>query len=62
MRPIDPDGIWKSLCDALVAAGLLVDDSARWCELGSFTQTRGAAKATRIVLTDLEDLEEGRGG
>ena len=55
MKPVDPDAIWKSLLDALVAAGLLVDDSANWVELGPFTQVRGAMKATRITLEDMEE-------
>jgi Holliday junction resolvase RusA-like endonuclease len=53
MKEIDPDGIWKSLNDALVHAGLLVDDNSRLCELGTFTQPKGDRKSTRIILEDL---------
>jgi hypothetical protein len=51
-RAGDPDGWWKSLLDALVAAGLLVDDSARWCELGEVRFERGRKRRTTITLTD----------
>lgn len=54
MRRVDPDAIWKSLLDALVAAQLLVDDSASWVELGEFTQVPGPRKATKIILEDME--------
>ena len=50
----DPDGFWKSTLDALVSAGLLVDDAPRWCALGPVTLERSAAR--RAVLT-LEDLD-----
>lgn len=40
----DPDCFWKSLNDALVHAGLLVDDGPKWCELGRVRFQRGAAK------------------
>jgi hypothetical protein len=39
--------------DALVAAGLLRDDSPRWVELGGVWFRRGAKPATRIDLQDL---------
>lgn len=60
MREVDPDAIDWSLRDALVAAGLLVDDSPQWLEPGTFVQIRGATKATRIILEDVEDMEESR--
>jgi hypothetical protein len=52
-RAGDPDSAWKSLLDALVAAGLLVNDSHLWCELGEVRFERGKAQRTVIVLTDL---------
>lgn len=50
-RP-DPDGLWKSVLDALVAAGLLVDDSARYCEMGPAAVAPGPL-GTTIELEDL---------
>lgn len=50
---IDPDNALKVLLDALVRAGVLVDDSARWCELGPVTVAVGA-KGTRLTVEDLE--------
>lgn len=55
-RPLDEDNVWKSLKDALVRVGLLVDDSPRWCEQGTPTFPRGPLR-TVITLTDLEHLE-----
>jgi hypothetical protein len=52
-RAGDPDCYWKSLLDALVHAGLLGDDSPRWCELGTVGFVRGEARATTITLEDL---------
>lgn len=52
-RAADPDAYWKSLLDALVRAGLLVDDNRTWCELGSVEFTRGSARATTIMLEDI---------
>lgn len=49
----DPDAYWKSLLDALVYAGLLVDDSREWCELGAVTYSRGDEGSTTIVLEDV---------
>ncbi len=49
----DPDSYWKSLLDALVHAGLLVDDSPKWCELGPVEYRRGSEMATTIILEDL---------
>lgn len=59
MRVVDPDALHKSTLDALVAAGLLVDDSPAWVEIGPMVQIRGAAKATRIILDDLDDTDGG---
>jgi hypothetical protein len=52
-RPIDPDSIHKSLLDALVHAGALADDAAKWCELGPVVIERGP----RMTPFTLEDLE-----
>lgn len=54
-RRCDPDGVWKGLLDSLVAARLLVNDSARWVQLGDVTWGRGER---RTVVT-LEDLSRG---
>lgn len=55
-RGADPDAYWKSLCDALVHARLLVDDSAKWCELSSVRYDRhpDRQKETVIELIDIE--------
>jgi len=55
----DPDAYWKSVLDALVHAGLLLDDNRQGVELGRVAFRRGEIKATRIVL---EDVEDGRRG
>jgi hypothetical protein len=52
-RAADPDSHWKSVLDALVAAGMLINDSHVWCELGPVTIERGTGKATTILLEDL---------
>ena len=49
----DPDNLLKSLLDAAVACGLLVDDSGEWCELGDIEVTRGKTDRTVITLEDL---------
>lgn len=54
-RP-DPDSLWKSLLDALVEAGLLVNDSARWVELGTIKWDRGERQTT----VSLENLRHDR--
>lgn len=43
----------KALLDALKSNGLILDDSARWCELGEVAVRRGARKSTRITLEDI---------
>jgi hypothetical protein len=52
-RPRDPDGARKSLLDALVHAGAIVDDSQRWLEEGPVTIEFGARRQTQIVLEDV---------
>lgn len=51
----DPDNVWKSLLDALVRLVLLVDDSAKWCELAPPIFKRGPMLRTVITLTEMED-------
>jgi hypothetical protein len=52
-RACDTDAYWKSTLDALVSAGLLVDDSDRWCSLSPLTFERGSDRRTIIALEDL---------
>lgn len=51
-RRVDPDAYWKSVLDALVAADLLRDDGARWCELGQVQVVKGE-DSTTVILEDL---------
>jgi Holliday junction resolvase RusA-like endonuclease len=53
-RGPDPDGLWKSLLDALVHAGLLLDDNCQGVELGAVEFVRGQARATAVALEDLD--------
>jgi hypothetical protein len=50
---IDPDAPLKSTLDGLVSAGLLVDDSARWCAWSVPALSRGPL-ATTLTLADLD--------
>lgn len=54
-RGADVDAYWKSLLDALVNAGALVDDNRHWCEYRTPAYERGTARewGTRIVLEDV---------
>lgn len=52
----DVDNCLKVTLDALVLAGLLVDDSGRWCELGEVLVLRGRPE-TVVWLTDIADVE-----
>jgi hypothetical protein len=45
-RACDPDAYYKSLGDALVAAGLLVNDSHKWVEWMPVKFERGKKKTT----------------
>ena len=49
----DPDAFFKSLNDALVYAGALVNDSPKWVELAPVQYERAAQWGTRIVLEDI---------
>lgn len=51
----DPDAFWKSTLDALVHAHMLIDDSSRWCELGSVDVRRSAKKKTKILLENIAE-------
>ncbi len=51
-RGCDPDAYWKSLCDALVHAGMLKDDSAKWVELAPVVFSRGTM-GSKITLEDM---------
>jgi Holliday junction resolvase RusA-like endonuclease len=55
-RRADPDSYFKSLMDALVAHGLLKNDSPDWCEVSpvEYDPKRiPGMMATTIILTDL---------
>ena len=53
-RAGDPDAYWKSILDALVHAGMLVDDNRQYVRIGPVTFERGAERATLIELVDLD--------
>lgn len=52
-KKMDEDNLWKSLLDALVNAGVLVDDSPKWCQRGTVSYARGDAPATFVILEDV---------
>jgi Holliday junction resolvase RusA-like endonuclease len=52
-RGCDPDAYWKSLLDALVACGLLLNDGRQGVELGAVRFDRDAKPRTEITLEDL---------
>lgn len=49
----DPDACLKSGLDALVRAGAIVDDSARWCEWSIPIYRRGSQE----TVIELEDVD-----
>ena len=49
----DPDAFWKSLADALVQCGALVNDSRDWVEYLPVEYCRGDRKSSTIVLEDM---------
>lgn len=55
-RSCDKDAYWKSCLDSLVKAGVLVNDSAAWCEPGAVhyfkTHGEGDMWGTMILLED----------
>lgn len=54
-RSPDPDNVLKSLLDALVRCRMLIDDSAKYIELGSIQVVRGEKTTTTVTLEDIED-------
>lgn len=50
----DEDARVKLLLDALVCAGLLVDDSPQWCELGRMQSVSGQVRETVVLLEEIE--------
>lgn len=52
-RGADVDAYWKATLDALVCAGLLVDDSDRWCEIMPVQFERGNNRQMVVTLEDL---------
>ena len=52
-RAPDPDSLWKSTLDALVHAGMLIDDNRQYVRQGSVDFERGSERATLITLTDI---------
>lgn len=52
-RRWDTDALWKSLLDALVWAGMLIDDRPKWCELGPVEYARTGVLSTTISLDEL---------
>jgi len=52
-RACDPDSYFKSLNDALVCCGMLIDDNRQGVELLPVKFERAERKATRIILRDL---------
>lgn len=55
-RVLDEDNCWKSILDALVCAGLLVNDSPVWVKRGDVHWARavhGCQRTTFIVLEDM---------
>ena len=57
-RAWDCDACWKSLLDAMTGCGLLVDDSPKWCVLGTVRFRRGDLPETKITLEDMPDGPE----
>jgi len=53
-KEFDADAPWKSLHDAMKHAGLIVDDSAQYVELGPLTFSRDASRWGSVIR--LEDL------
>ncbi len=53
VTPPDPDSLWKSLLDGLVKCRLLVDDSAKFCELGPVSVVAADGRGMTVVLEDL---------
>lgn len=52
-RAGDPDAYWKSLLDALVHVGLLLDDNRQHVELAPVAFGRADKRRTEIILEDI---------
>lgn len=52
-RMHDPDSLWKSLLDALVATGALAGDTFRLCQCETPEFVRGATQRTIVTIEDL---------
>jgi hypothetical protein len=52
----DPDAYWKSLLDGLTRCGMLVDDQAKYCQMGTVTYYREESPEARKTIVVLEDL------
>lgn len=55
-RMPDPDNLLKSLLDALVQAGMLVDDSSKWLTQGKVEILREPTVAALETVIELEDI------
>ena len=54
MREFDADAWAKSVCDALVHAGMLIDDTSQWVEIGPLTFSRDPKSwGSSIILKDV---------
>jgi Holliday junction resolvase RusA-like endonuclease len=49
----DPDNLVKVVLDGLVKAGVLVDDSDEWCQLGGIRMEVGQHPKTMAIVEDL---------
>jgi hypothetical protein len=49
---LDPDNAWKAVLDALKHAGMILDDGADQCELGSVVVAKGQ-RSTAIMLEEV---------
>ena len=55
-RMPDPDNLLKSLLDALVQAGMLVDDSSKWLTQGKVEILREPTVAALETVIEFEDI------
>jgi hypothetical protein len=51
-RTTDPDALWKSSLDALKVNWLLVDDSPKWCEMGTVTFKERGSFVEKVGWTE----------
>lgn len=51
-KEYDSDNAWKSVLDALVRCGQLIDDNPKHVVIGPVIQTRGKTTSTTITLED----------